>query len=113
MAANDDIDPRARRLAENEALFREVNENIKQVAENLVAEEEPYEFLCECGQRDCAERLMMTVGALEAVRQHPARFVIVAGHEIPDIEVVLATFDGYSIVEKKGDAAEVAAELDR
>jgi len=34
------------------------------------------------------------------------------GHEIPDIEVVLATFDGYSVVEKKGDAAEVAAELD-
>ncbi|MDF2750426.1 MAG: hypothetical protein K0T00_1602, partial [Gaiellaceae bacterium] len=51
-----DLDPRERRLTENETLFREVNERVNAVAHNL-GPDVPYEFMCECANADCTFRL--------------------------------------------------------
>ena len=55
----------------------------------------------------------MTVDEYEAVRAKATRFAVAPGHEIPDIERVVARHPSYFVVEKQDpDAAEVARESD-
>jgi hypothetical protein len=106
------MDARERRLAENEVLFREINEQIKGSADRHGSDEHMYEFLCECSNIDCTLRLQMTVAAYEELRSDPTQFAVAPGHWLPEIESVVATFDGYTIVEKHGEAAEIGRESD-
>jgi hypothetical protein len=107
---------REERLAGNEALFREVNERVAEVAEHFIEVEthsDPVEFNCECGSADCTEQMAMTLHEYEAVRAAPNRFAVVPGHELPEIERVVDRHSTYLIVEKQDDdAAEVARETD-
>jgi hypothetical protein len=102
------MDTRAARVGKNEAVFREVNERI-----NDVTREDPAEYLCECGNATCTETIQMTVADYERVRADPTHFAVLPGHEIPDVEDVVARNEGFLVVRKKaGAAAALAAELD-
>lgn len=104
---------RERRLAENEALFREINEQIQSAAGRFeVGDDHVYEFLCECSNRDCTLRLPLTRARYERARSRPTRFVVAAGHELPDIEEVVEDCGEYRLIEKQDEAAEVVAERD-
>ena len=107
---------REERLGANEALFREVNERVAEVVEDFVPADtysDQVEFHCECGRADCSEQMAMTLGEYEAVRAKSTRFAVVPGHEVPDIEQVLARHARYFVVEKQDpDAEEVARETD-
>jgi hypothetical protein len=105
---------REERLGANEALFREVNERVAEVAEEFIAAEGPVEFSCECGDGACAEKITMTVDEYEAVRAKATLFAVVPGHEVPDIERVVERHPNYLVVEKQDpDAEEVARETDQ
>jgi hypothetical protein len=107
------MDSRETRLARNEALFREVNERIEAaVARAARADGHVYEFLCECSNADCTLLLPLTITEYEAVRTDPRQFIVAPGHELPEIESVVAQKRGYQIVLKAGEAAEFVAELD-
>jgi len=101
------MDARAERVGKNEAVFREVNERI-----NDVTRENASEYLCECGFATCTETIQMAVADYEDVRSVPTHFAVLPGHEIPDVEEVVARNDGFLVVRKKAGAAAVAAELD-
>ena len=107
---------REERLAKNEALFREVNERVAEVAANYIEVEttsDPVEFTCECGRADCAEPITMTVVEYEAVRALPTRFAVAPAHEQPEVEAVVERHKSYVVVEKRQeDAEEVARETD-
>ena len=107
---------REERLGANEALFREVNERVAEVAERFIAGETGdgrFNFSCECGDRGCTEQIALTVGEYEAVRAEATRFAVVPGHEVPDIERVVERNPRYLVVEKQDpDAEEVARETD-
>jgi hypothetical protein len=107
---------REERLAGNEALFREVNERVADVAEHFIQVEthsDPVEFNCECGSADCTQQMAMTVHEYEAVRAAPTRFAVVPGHQVPEIERVIDRYPNYLIVEKQDDdATKVARETD-
>ena len=105
------MDPRHERLARNESLFREVNERISELTVHQVGEPEP-RFVCECSRTECSELMDLTLDEYEAVRADPARFALVRGHEIPEIERVVDEHAATFVVEKIGDAAVVAAQLD-
>lgn len=98
---------RDERLAHNEVIFRTVNENIAGLATNL-GRDAVYEFICECASTDCFERLSMTLGEYERVREDGARFLLTSGHEDLHVELVVETHDGYVVVEKDGQAGVVA-----
>jgi hypothetical protein len=100
-------DPRLERRARNETSFRTVNEAIA-AGRPLVDAEKPVPFVCECGRLGCTEILEISSGAYQAIRDDPRRFVIVDGHESPDIERVVSRRDGWAIVEKFGEAGEIA-----
>lgn len=85
-------------IARNEAFFRAVNEGIAEASERF--ESEDAEFLCECGDDRCTDRLEVTLEEYEAVREHPARFLVKRGHVSPEVEEVVRRRRRYTIVEK-------------
>ena len=104
------METREERAARNEAVFREVNERVEEINETLGAQDGS--FLCECGDSSCAARLRLSHIEYEDVRAHGDRFVLLRGHEDVEIERVVEERDGYVVVEKLGDGAEIARDLD-
>jgi hypothetical protein len=94
--------------ARNQALWREVNERIKELAETA----SEVEFLCECANMDCTEVVTLSMAEYERIRSSPTRFPIAVGHDFPEIEKVVEAGDAYAVVQKKGAAGEEAARLD-
>ncbi|MCA1709562.1 MAG: hypothetical protein LC808_42310, partial [Actinobacteria bacterium] len=65
------------RIANNESLFREVNENIESAAkQNGSGPDEMTGFVCECGSPDCTETVVLSPQAYGAIRSDPAQFVV-------------------------------------
>jgi hypothetical protein len=103
------------RLAKNEAIFREINERTRSLQERFGPEDPTTafeEFLCECGDQLCVERVKLTIREYESVRGEPTQFVIRPGHSMPQIERIVSENERYVIVVKLDDAAEIAVELD-
>ena len=106
------MDARERRLAENEVLFREINDQIKAAADAHGSDAHVYEFLCECSNRDCTLLIPMTVGEYYRLRGESTHFATAPGHHLPEIEVVVERTDAYWVVEKQGEAGELAEDQD-
>ena len=96
----------------NEALFREVNERIRELSDSFGGSDETYDLLCECSDAGCTERVLVTRREYEEVRSDPARFVVAKGHVIQEIEEVVERAEDHVVVEKEGAAADVAIHLD-
>lgn len=107
------MDERGARITQNEALYREVNERLKELGTSFSLVSETTDFVCECGLLSCVEPISMTLESYEHVRSEPHWFAVKEGHEIPDVETVVERHDGWSLVEKHlGGPAELAAETD-
>jgi hypothetical protein len=105
--------PDERRAGENEVLYREVNERVRDLNEQFGIDHDLVDFVCECAQLDCSERIRLTVPEYERLRESPIRFAIRRGHEQPEIESVVEETDRYAVVEKHdGGPAELAEEED-
>ncbi len=103
---------REERVARNESLFREVNERIKHVNEEMDARAET-DFLCECGDAECTEPVSLTLVEYEEVRSAPTHFAILPGHCDPEVEKVVARNDRFAVVRKtEPDAARIAVRED-
>lgn len=105
------IDPRERRVIRNETLFRDVNERIEDVSEE-VPRSEFIGFLCECGEPVCVEQIELTREEYEQIRSVPDHFAIKPGHEHPDFERVLNNEERYAVIDKVGQAEDVARRTD-
>ena len=105
------MDGREKRMAENEALFREVNERVNDLAQG-VDPGTTYQYLCECANSDCTYRVGLDPSAYESVRSDPAQFLVLPAHFTPEIEELVAEHEAYWIVRKTGEAAEYVSRLD-
>lgn len=105
------MDARERRLAQNEALFREINERVEEMAHRL-GPDVPYEFFCECANADCTFRITLPLAEYEAVRADPRRFVVLPLHYTPEVEELVVEEDTHWVVRKSGDAGEYVERLD-
>lgn len=97
------------RAARNEVLFRRVNEEVAALGQGG---DGVFSFVCECSEASCVERIELQLEEYEAVRAHPRRFLLKAGHESSELERVVDRRDGYIVVEKTGDAGELAKRND-
>lgn len=104
------MDSQATRAAKNESVFREVNERIVEVTDTFEAE--GLEILCECSDSRCTTTFKITITEYGAVRSGGTRFALMQGHEDPAMERVVEQNERFVIVEKIGEAGEVAGELD-
>jgi hypothetical protein len=104
------MDERSARLAQNEAIFRAGNERIQAVVGDQL-ETAPY--LCECGDAECVEQVSLANAEYEAVRSHPARFLVVPGHEgLTAGEVVSKESPRFALVETRGEEGELVERAD-
>jgi hypothetical protein len=99
------MEPRLTRLAKNEALFREVNERISEISQELAPGAANPDLIdgliCECSDPQCLERVgPLTIAEYERVRQDPRRFIIAPGHQAADVERVVDRQPTYWTVEK-------------
>jgi hypothetical protein len=107
------VSVRERRIGLNEAVYREVNEKLRAVNEVFATITDTFEIMCECGHATCDERFSIAPDAYEELRRDPVLFAIVPGHEIPDVEEVVAETEAYAVVRKRsGDPAKVAVQTD-
>ena len=86
------------RRAQTEALFRDVNERIAESAERF--DVESTEFICECADATCADRVEATLDEYEEVRADATTFLLVPGHSHADIERVVEDRGRFHVVEK-------------
>jgi hypothetical protein len=105
------VDSRLARQARNEALIRQVNEQIERLDKAVDPEGETlrFEFLCECGAGGdgdvrCEARIEMTLVEYEEVRQQDDRFALLPGHETEALEDEVQRTERFVIVDKKPEA---------
>ncbi len=106
---------RDRRVGRNEAVFREINEQIEGLNRAMAAiSDETMHIVCECPDLICMERIVVPISEYEQVRLEPTLFLVKPGHEKPAVEdVVDQSAPTYRVVRKHpGDAAQVAKETD-
>lgn len=102
-----------RRLAENQVIFRQTNEQVpkelqavKSAAESegrgaLVGDiDTPLHFYCECSDENCRQRIVMKPSKYDELHQNSAQFILVPGHHIPQIERIMFEGDSYIVVQK-------------
>ena len=75
------------RIARTEALFRDVNERIAESAHRFNSDEA--EFVCECADPECTERIHASLDEYEEVRTDATQFLLIPGHEDTRIERVV------------------------
>jgi hypothetical protein len=101
---------RKHQIARNEALFREVNERVQEVSEDRATL--TTDFVCECGNAACTDSIALRDEEYEHVRADPLLFAIVPGHEIPDVEEVVAENQRFFVVRKHVDEGILAKHTD-
>lgn len=87
------------RLAQNEALFRSINDEVLALEERFASPEAG--FVCECADTSCSKNIFLRLEEYERIHEDPRRFFVAPGHELPDIEAVIEHHSNYLVVEKK------------
>lgn len=92
-------DPHGRaELIRTETLFREVNEAVQVYFR--VDQGTEGQFVCECSDPTCVDKVRLTRSEYMDVRGHPTRFFLVPGHEVEIVDRVVGQNGGFTVVEK-------------
>jgi hypothetical protein len=106
-------DERTRRIGLNEAIFREVNDQLEELEETFRPGREDLDLVCECGDANCEERVRLPRPDYRRLRSDSRLFAVVPGHEEPDVEEVVEHHKSYDVVRKhEGAPARIAIESD-
>lgn len=92
-------------------MFRSVNESIER-GQWPGEDSGPVAFRCECARLGCHELIPLTREEYESIRSNPRWFLMLHGHDLPEVETVVARRPGYVVVEKVGEAGVLAEESD-
>ena len=87
------------RVRENEETFASANEQIRASAERYDFDR-LVPFICECSETTCMETIRLSVEDYRQARDGGKAFILLAGHEDPQVERVLSRQNGYVVVEK-------------
>jgi hypothetical protein len=102
-------------VGKNEALFREVNERIREASEGFFASEagQGVEFVCKCSKGDCYQAVELNLQEYESVRSDPTHFLVAPGHVWhSETERQVVGNDRHWVVEKVFDAGRIAGVAD-
>ena len=93
-----------------ESLFRKVNERVRELNERLEPLVDYGSWACECADPTCLERIDLTGEEYDELRARPTHFAIAPDqkHFEPTVETVVRKTDRYWVVEKQGEAADIA-----
>jgi hypothetical protein len=94
--------PREIRILETEEFYRQINDVI---AKNGRRDDKAY--MCECANVYCNVSMDVSTEDIEVLHSVPGYYIILPGHEIPDVEHVVSTTEKYAIVVKDGASRRV------
>jgi hypothetical protein len=96
--------------AENQTVFREMNEWTKEASDARDGLDRPMDtYLCECGDTRCSTPIFLTRAEYERIREEGTRFALALNHENPEIDSLVAENDRFATIEKSfGEAAKIA-----
>lgn len=100
---------RDERIAFNESLCRDLNRRkVLWMKSRLPSAN----FRCECGDVNCGSRFLLSETEWSEVRSRPDRFAVAPEHVAHDVETVVKEYPEFWIVEKQGEAEDIAEQLD-
>ena len=104
---------REERIGLNEAVFREVNERIEDLAETFDLKTPPSTSSASAATPPASSASAMTRTEYEELRSESHQFAVHPGHEYPDVESVVARLKGYDVVRKnRGVPKQIAEQTD-
>jgi hypothetical protein len=108
------MDERTRKVGENEALFRTVNEEIEGMNRGMAEiSDRTLHITCECGDLRCTAPLPVPIEDYERIRADSALFFIEPGHEKRNVETVIERTPQFAVVRKNpGDPQRIAEATD-
>jgi hypothetical protein len=101
--------PRFKRRAENQQLFREVNERIAELSASLEEPGAPQSFVCECGRVGCSEMIEVPLAVYARVRHDGDHYVVLRDHEDRAHEQMLEDHGAFLIVRTLASEPRLAA----
>ena len=102
---------REARATRNQAMFRAVNEKMREFNDALANLTDAYSIACECADSACFQMLTVRRTDYCAARSSSRQFVVLRDHVVPEIERVVWEVDGYVVVEKLETPGEVVTGL--
>jgi hypothetical protein len=99
---------REQRIAYNEAWSRTINER---AADWKLGREAAPDFRCECWQKGCEQSISLSAEDWGLARAKPNRFAVAPDHVAKNVEAVVKEFPTFWLIEKTGEAGEVAKKL--
>src|SRR5438132_12335984 len=85
---------------ENEAHVRDRNEWTRAAHDEAGIEHVWEIYLCECGDAGCSDPITLTRAEYELVRAESTHFALATNHENPELDLVDAEHERYTVVEK-------------
>lgn len=100
--------------ARTQSLFRDVNERVREINATFSDYVPLGDWICECADNACAERIALTPEEYEQVRTDATAFAIAPGqhHVFEQIEAVIRRTERYWVVQKNGAAGELVKRID-
>ncbi len=86
-----------KRLEHNEEVFRVVNDELDGRA---ALRKIPRAYLCECADLACDETIALTHAEYRELRARRSHFVVIPGHEVPELERVVERQRSHFVVQK-------------
>jgi hypothetical protein len=113
IAAMLDHEDRLRRVGENEALYRLVNERIQALSAGVITRTGEFGVICECAALDCKTQIMISPKVYEQARANSDHFIVLRGHEINELETVVEDHGSFIVIAKTPqEAKQIAEEMD-
>ena len=69
-------DERTRRVARNQAMYRQVNERLEDLNDALGEISREFRVVCECADVTCMEQITLSRQAYERTRANPTQFIV-------------------------------------
>ena len=94
-------------------VFREVNEQVRELHRIFGEDGRVASFVCECGNDACTQPITLKCTEYEAIRAHARRFLVAPNHENPEVERVVDENGLFAVVETfVGEASRIAEDTD-
>jgi hypothetical protein len=104
---------RIRRIAENEGLYRQVNEQVRRINTGIPTMTGTFDVLCECGTLECMKHISVTPEVYERTRSKSDHFIVLPGHQVDDMEELVEDHGGFYVIAKTPpEAKQIAEDMD-
>jgi hypothetical protein len=97
---------RVERQSKNQYLFRRVNERIAETSAEFDVTGQTQAFICECSHVGCRELVEVPAAVYGRVRDHPAVFLVVRGHEAAGEEEIVEDCGDFLIVRTRAETGD-------